>query len=798
VKWQTQKRVKNTVSEKMDLAELKNQFFNKITKDPPNEWEIEEYLSFLLVMPKDHQSAVLEQVPAIWPVSHALCYNYLTQVKDCLTCLEPAQLHEWVVGLLDAYEASGLRGAQQYMTDVEKNFLYKIRGENGIVLEKVRRRLQVFIQGVTGEHLEISSAVHPSTDGQTLYLPPEVNAFTADEQNYLLYKFMAAFQAGHLILKTYGMNISPADSFICTISQSYNSSWPSDKDTLSSYFALFPDTLLIQDIFQVVQSHRIFSWLAEELPGLCSDLQVIDSSIVGQSHEHEKRTKNNVVAYLQRYFMRFWLVENASPASTDFILHKALKLLTGKKSLNDRSQDPLVIAAEIYRIIKEYPGEYQSTIHPFIGILIPQEAHKVRLMRRQADKQKFIEAFGALVFSHQKQHDGIDEGHQLQTGLTQAVEEDGLLVTFSSEGKTESKQQAEETGSIMTLQLGNDEIKIPEDMQPLVNRISDDLGGVPQVYIASAVGQAGEGLSPDSGQPSSDEKSLIGDLVYDEWDYRRSAFRKNWCHLHEKKIEPVGGNFVSNTIDKYSGLLIKLRRQFEMMRLQERYVKKQKDGDEIDLDAVIEFLGDKVSGCTSDERFYARLARDERDIAAVFLVDMSSSTEGWINTALKEALLLIGESLAILGDRFAIYGFSGMRRRRSELFLIKGFDDLYSDHIKGKIAAISPQDYTRMGPPIRHLTQILSETDARVRLLITLSDGKPEDYDDYKGEYAIEDTRHALIEAKALGIHPFCITIDKQAHDYIAHMYGEVNYIFLNDVKQLPARMPVIYRGLTS
>jgi nitric oxide reductase NorD protein len=103
-----------------------------------------------------------------------------------------------------------------------------------------------------------------------------------------------------------------------------------------------------------------------------------------------------------------------------------------------------------------------------------------------------------------------------------------------------------------------------------------------------------------------------------------------------------------------------------------------------------------------------------------------------------------------------------------------------------------------MGPPIRHLTRLLAESEARIKLLITLSDGKPEDYDDYKGEYAIEDTRHALIEAKAQGVHPFCITIDKQAHAYLPHMYGEVNYICIDEVGKLPNRIPEIYRGLTS
>ena len=103
-----------------------------------------------------------------------------------------------------------------------------------------------------------------------------------------------------------------------------------------------------------------------------------------------------------------------------------------------------------------------------------------------------------------------------------------------------------------------------------------------------------------------------------------------------------------------------------------------------------------------------------------------------------------------------------------------------------------------MGTPIRHFTRLLSRVDAKVRLLVLLTDGKPEDYDDYKGEYAIEDTRHALIEAKMAGIHPFCITIDREAQEYMGHMFGEINYTFINDVRKLPLRVPEIYRLLTS
>ena len=104
-----------------------------------------------------------------------------------------------------------------------------------------------------------------------------------------------------------------------------------------------------------------------------------------------------------------------------------------------------------------------------------------------------------------------------------------------------------------------------------------------------------------------------------------------------------------------------------------------------------------------------------------------------------------------------------------------------------------------MGFAIRHLTDLLNEVEARTKLLITLSDGKPDDYHDgYRGQYGIEDTRMALIEAKRSGIHPFCITIDEKARDYLPHMYGAVNYTVVDDVGKLPFKVADIYRRLTT
>ena len=104
-----------------------------------------------------------------------------------------------------------------------------------------------------------------------------------------------------------------------------------------------------------------------------------------------------------------------------------------------------------------------------------------------------------------------------------------------------------------------------------------------------------------------------------------------------------------------------------------------------------------------------------------------------------------------------------------------------------------------MGVSIRHLAGILNAVEAKTRILLTLSDGKPDDFSDgYRGDYGIEDTRQALIEAKRAGVHSFCITIDRDAASYLPRMYGAVNYTVVEDVARLPVKVADVYRRLTT
>ncbi|MBW8458549.1 MAG: VWA domain-containing protein [Thiobacillus sp.] len=344
----------------------------------------------------------------------------------------------------------------------------------------------------------------------------------------------------------------------------------------------------------------------------------------------------------------------------------------------------------------------------------------------------------------------------------------------------------------------------PEGVKQLLTSVYLDFGEIPPEYLVPA----GDGeYDPNRVFDQPEDPDAVwqgtyhekGAVLYPEWDHGRQHYRKNWCVMREKTVTPVHDTFHRDTLNKYAGVVKHLRRKFEALRDENRLDKRQTQGDEVDLDALIEALADAKDGREMSDRLFVRLHRAERNIAVVFLVDMSGSTKGWINEAEREALILLCEALELLGDRYAIYGFSGTTRKRCELFRIKTFDEPYGDEVKARIAGIRPQEYTRMGFALRHMTKLLNQVEAKTRVLITLSDGRPDDYFDvYRGQYGIEDTRMALLEAARTGIHPFCITLDREARDYLPHMYGAARYIILDDVRQLPVKVTDIYRRITT
>ncbi len=351
------------------------------------------------------------------------------------------------------------------------------------------------------------------------------------------------------------------------------------------------------------------------------------------------------------------------------------------------------------------------------------------------------------------------------------------------------------------LELNGESMDMPEGVESLISSIIQDMGDIPEDYLVAA----GDGNYKIISEKDRLEDNVWagtyheeGAFLYKEWDYRRQRYKKNWCALREVELTVGNTRFVDETLSKYAGLVKNLRRTFEVLRGEDKILKKQPYGDDIDIDALVEAWADTACGLEMSENIFTKMHKEDRNIAVIFMVDMSGSTKGWINDAERESLVLLCEALETLGDRYAIYGFTGNTRKRCEIYPVKTFDEAYDDKTKGRIANIKPHDYTRLGVFIRHFNQMFANIEARTKILITLSDGKPEDYDGYRGEYGIEDTRIALLESRQQGIHPFCITIDKEACEYLKTMYGNASYVVIDDVKQLPLKVTDIYRNITS
>jgi nitric oxide reductase NorD protein len=349
----------------------------------------------------------------------------------------------------------------------------------------------------------------------------------------------------------------------------------------------------------------------------------------------------------------------------------------------------------------------------------------------------------------------------------------------------------------MELTLDGRPVNPPAEFRALMDSVVLDVGEIPPEYLVPA--GPGAWRPGDGGANGEETAAEAGKepFVYDEWDYQRQRYRKDWCRVCERPVNPRDEGFVAETLRRHRPLLRRLHHGFEALREQQRRLRRQAQGDEIDLDALVDAWVELSLGREMDHRLFVQTHKRERDVAVLFMVDVSGSTEGWVNRLEREALVLLCEALERLGDRYAIYGFSGFTHRRCELYPVKRFDEPYDEAVRGRIANLRPRDYTRMGAAIRHLTGVLAGVEARTRLLVTLSDGRPDDQDGYRGPYGIEDTRRALLEARARGVHPFCITIDTEAQDYLPHMYGPSGFTIVDQIERLPFKVSDVYRRLT-
>ncbi|WP_028584468.1 nitric oxide reductase activation protein NorD [Desulfogranum mediterraneum] len=761
----------------MNDASLKQLFYRLVAPSLPNEWDVEEALEGLSGADEQLVTAFLEQVPMIWPVSHSLCFLCISQGEKIGAHLKPEMISPWFKGVLDNYERHGLRGAQQFIDDVP-NFMACVQGRRGLLLEEAQGRLQPYVNGLAGREVPLLPGEQLFTDTCSIFLPRALRIRGSSEEGFLIYKFMVSFQWGIIALGTLAIKGHEQGA--------------AQSHPLKRFFADFPESETGRGLYYFFETVRVLSYLQQELPGLIRQISPLSRQLFG-------REPAGAFSPPELLFERCWQ-GRSQLAGPD---HASLLSLVKGWCL--RCQEPqanrslsMTAAVEVYGGLEQC-GRLPLVWEPllFQGAIQLEAVCRAALKQRQERHELFVASLSSHLLqlppraADDADTSGEEEQEQEQRSPAPGQSDQAMIFEQRSTGEHPGQR-------LLSITIDNQEVELNAELSELAGAISEDLGELPKTYISSAVGKAGRSRGAPDLHPDEEGPEIKAPLVYDEWDYRRQGYRKNWCLLREKEIPAVTSSFMAETLTKYRGQILQLRRQFELMQTRERFVRRQRDGDEIDFDALVETLADSAAGYPPSDRLFIRLQRDQREIAVILLVDMSNSTQGWVGKSIKEALVLLSEAMEMLNDRYAIYGFSGMRRLRCEVYPLKTLDEAYSSTVRKRIGSISPREYTRMAPAIRHMISLLKPVEARLRLLLILSDGKPEDYDDYKGSYAIEDTRHALFEAKAAGIQSFGITIDRHAQSYMGHMYGPANCIFVDDINRLPALVPEIYRTLTS
>jgi nitric oxide reductase NorD protein len=646
-----------------------------------------------------------------------------------------------------------------------------LSGSAGLALDSVQHLLRLYVEALTGREIEIAplAAVPDEAridDGQTIHLPSLVNEFGDEDLDFRLYKVLAAHAAGQIEFGTYargGMlpaayasiaaayakeNVDALDAFAIPDEMLHLHKNRGDAQEVThqtgyrEVLKLFPQPQLARRVFGTLENGRIDRRLRRAYRGLNRDLDLI--------RQHLSRSRPRIMEL---------------PSSlVPFELLFQVTMLGGAR--DDARVAYGQIVSELETIVGEYLSREQTTV-----------ADTLMATSRVYD------LFQSVV--------PVDDS-------VQQVE--------APEDQSESDDDSAATERLKQRQA--EQMPQRRDARELFNAWNDPSAESDPDELAGAEGWS-EAETPE-------QILAEGEVAYnyDEWDRELTDHRLGWCRVVEKQVKHGDRNFVDQTKERHKGVISSIRHQFQLMKPENlTRVTNEVDGEEFDLNAVIDYVIDRRADGQQSERIYTKRIRRRRDVAVSFLLDQSSSTARTIGRhplqpytrpgrriieIEKEGLVLMSEALEAVGDVYAINGFTSEGRRNVKFYVVKDFNEKYSDEVKRRIGGINYQNNTRLGAAIRHATAKLAKQDARTRLLIVLSDGRPYDHDYGDARYAREDTREALRRAKNEGITPFCITIDRESEAELRDLYGEVGYTIIDDVLSLPERLPGIYRRLTT
>jgi hypothetical protein len=818
----------------------------------------------LSAVPRETHRDLLGLAEELAVGSPAAAMEFLKSAPSVLQRVRPGDLHRWHDAGRRILEGSRPGGEAYFRLESGKGEQVLQTLSSRVELSQVGGVLRLYCKALTGADISIQPAtaladkgigwVHegrPSTEGSTVYLPEYADEHVEKRENFAVYKVYATHQAAHLEFGSFRFrferdgNVLPRRrDAIERERRGVDSNGARKPMTdMERLFDLFDDRQLALDLFTVAEDARIDALVRREYGGIRHPW--------GRSQEAELERRPDPSALP----LREALLENLVRASLD-----GARTIVWPRQLNN----VLAEALRLLRLMQEPAATVEDAAEATV-LLYELVSRVPNVTPDKLDQLEWEEV----------SQDGLD----LMMSPPSGSAETELTAMPSGEGEDqyESPQPVDFRGDfkpelvqlLMRLRLREGE-DASGDLSPLTaeqlrelmeKSVEINITSQAEGDLASTVGLFLTNLEKEAGTPIPDQKLDIQDgtpladagpeegalerevkaYYYDEWDFRAADYKPAWCCVREQLLDEGTDEFYERTLREYAPLVNETRRQFEMLRPELfRKIKRVYDGEEFDLDAVIDYLVERHARNVHTDKVYWRRNKIERDVALAFLLDMSASTDEEIEKRKrkyhdepdfdddprryfqwlaqrraqqtvtppkriidleKESTVLLIKALETIGDTYGIYGFSGYGRENVEFYVIKDLPEPFSDTVVQRIDKVAPIRSTRMGPAIRHATAKLDAYDAKVKILFLVSDGRPQDHgygrDRTEKEYAIHDTRQALVEARRKAITPFCLTVDKEGHDYLGQMCEDMGYEVLADIEALPSRLPTLYRRLT-
>lgn len=689
-----------------------------------------------------------------------------------------------------SYSADGARA--YFAVETHKALASVEQALSGVPLRQIARSVKLFAQGLCGTDVAIHSlpeTLEPgappvrarvSPDGRSISLPAILRRYPTYDENLRLYLVMTAHEAGHLEFGTYRLPMGRLSDLVEDLRVRYGREPEKTVESLADLLALYPKPGLILDLWTILEDARVEYLLRQEYPGLSHDLaRLAKEALTVRTVTHGLTVKEMVVDTL----LLLTTMERSAfdiPEAIAEVVEELWSMCRTVLTPSATAEDAVRLAHRIYLAMDELLA---SRPQQAAGESGRTERSEQRRGPRSSDEitneyQPVANFdFRGAMDPHLVREEA-DSTHQREESRDALAEDQGAGLGG------QSGSGASRGGTARSSQAGSDQIAPGRTMPSLVEEVLTV-----------------EGDRLITPLPSAERPPLFR---YPEWDGGIQDYRAHWCQVVEQPAPAGSPDVVEATLASQGPTVKLLRRYFESLRPPGlRRVAGQADGEELDLDATVRRQADLAAGAEPSERLYVKREKREREVAAAFLIDMSGSTSRQIESGRRvidierEGLVLLCEALEAVDDQYAVYGYSGQGRQHVDFFVVKDFDDRIGGRTAHRLGGIVPRQQNRDGAAIRHATRKLLARQAKHRLLVLISDGKPLD-ESYKDEYSLEDTKMALQEARMKGVDPFCITIDREADGYLQRMYGDVRYVVIDRVEALPMRLPRVYQRLTT